>query len=220
MNPYVVIAGLILLVTQGGPIPQAGNADVILARWNDEINRKLVLGALWTATHSETDERSGKETLVASVAEYLEALDKGDRSVLQPEAITAFKKRLSSLLADEDHVLRALGAVLLGVCGDKSDAGQLARLLEPRSVEGLFPRLDRGRAATALGMIGAREYTLDLVTLLKSPIDFDRSGAALGLGMLRASQYEQAISNLLNDEDEGVRETAKISLALMRQKPR
>ena len=129
-------------------------------------------------------------------------------------------ERLVGLLQDDHQGLRALAAVLLGVCGDKSYASRIAVLLQPRTVTGDLPRFDRGRAAIALGIVGATEYTLDLVSLLKSSNSFDRSGAAFGLGALRARDQEKAIAQLLNDEDEQVREAAKESLAMMREKPK
>lgn len=214
----VVTAALILLTLANGTLQQLESADAWLARWNDEVNKKLVLGALWTASHTTTDERMGE--VFDPVAQYLEALRDGDRSVLRPDRIAEFKKRASTLLDHHDQALRALGAVLIGVSGDKSYAAALGRLLEPMSIPGLLPRFDRGRAAIALGLVGAKEYAPDLAALLKSTNSFDRSGAALGLGFLGATEYEAAIAALLNDPEGDVSEMAKESLAIMRKRPR
>ena len=206
---------------QGAAIARVQSAAEFLARWKDETNGKLVLGALWTASHSVDypDEKHAGEVLTR-VVQDVEAISNGNRAALEPGAIQAFKERLSVLLQDDVQGIRALAAVLLGVCGDKSYASRIAVLLEPRTVTGTLPRFDRGRAAIALGLVGAKEYTLDLVSLLKSSNTFDRSGAAYGLGALRATDHEKAIAQLLNDEDAQVREAAKEALAMMRVPPR
>jgi HEAT repeat protein len=68
-----------------------------------------------------------------------------------------------------------------------------------------------------LGLLGAKQYTLDLVRLLKSSNDFDRAGAALGLGALKATEYRRSVAALLKDSHEGVRNAAKDSLEMMRE---
>jgi HEAT repeat protein len=205
---------------QGAAIERVPSATEFLARWKDERNLKLVGGALWTASHSDDiDEKQTGEAL-ERVHLHVQAIRDGDPSALEPGAIKAFKERLSRLLEDANQGIRALAAVLLGVCGDKSYASRIAVLLEPRTVTSALPRFDRGRAAIALGLLEAKEYTLDLVVLLKSSNSFDRSGAAFGLGALRARDHEKAIAHLLNDADEQVRESAKESLAMMRETPR
>jgi HEAT repeat protein len=205
---------------QGAAIERVQSAAEFLGRWKDGRNQKLVGGALWTASHSDDiDEKQTAEAL-ERVHMDVQAIRNGDPSALEPRAIKAFKERLSRLLEDGHQGIRALAAVLLGVCGDTSYASGIAVLLEARAVTGGLPRFDRGRAAIALGLLGAKEYTLDLVVLLKSSNSFDRSGAAFGLGALRARDQEKVIAQLLNDEDEQVREAAKESLAMMREPPR
>jgi HEAT repeat protein len=204
---------------QGVATAPAQGAPEFLARWSDQRNRKLVQGALWTASHSgDVDAKTG--AVLESVHRHAEAISNGDRSALEPGAIKAFKQRLSGLLEDEHQGMRALAAVLLGVCGDKSYARRIAVLLGPGPVTGDLPRFDRGRAAIALGLLGAQEYTLDIAALLKSSNSLDRSGAAFGLGALRAREHEKSVAQLLNDAEEHVREAAQESLAMMREPPR
>lgn len=219
MNPLAVIS--LSLILAGVPLAAgfSQNADAFLARWNDPTNAKLVRGALWTVGHSDVTEEEAGDHL-DRVQKYLEAVSNRDRTALQPAAIKAFKERLSGLLDARSQGLRALAAVLLGVCGDRAYATQIAVLLQERGVTDDLPRFDRGRAAIALGLLGAKEYTLDLVALLKSPNPFDRSGALFGLGALRATEHERAVSQLLTDTDEQVRESAKEALAIMRQTPK
>jgi len=225
MNVIVTALFLVVLVLasiadgaqRAAPGSTPGAAE-FQARWKDERNWKLVMGVLWTSSHSDVEEKDAE--VLAKVHAYVEAISKGDRTAMEPAAITAFKERLSGLLDHESQGLRALAAVLLGVCGDKTYAGRVAVLLEPRLVTGLMPHFDRGRAAIALGLLGATEYTIDLVSLLKSSNSFDRSGAAFGLGALRARDHEKAVAALLNDPDAQVQEAAKESLAMMRESPR
>ena len=191
------------------------SAAEFLARWKDKRIGKLVGGAFWTASHDYTDRKHMKEVerFVKAIAEF----DKDNGAMLaELGGMKAFKERLSVML-NENEPTRALAATLLGVCGDKAYADKIATLLRPRKSERDMPRYDRGRAATALGLLGAKQYTLDLVKLLKSPNGFDRSGAAFALGALGATEHRSKVAALLNDSEEGVRIVAKDSLEMMRE---
>ena len=71
------------------------------------------------------------------------------------------------------------------------------------------------RAATALGMISAKQYTAKLAAMLNDPNEFDRGGAALGLGYIKAKKYQLAIGRLLYDKNESVRTAAEAALNIM-----
>jgi HEAT repeat protein len=197
-------------------IERAQTTDEFLARWKDERNSKLALGAMWTASHSDVGPDRWEAAFQPAYL-FMEAIEKGDRASLDPKGIKAFKDRLSGMLKDDDQAIRAFAALLLGVCGDKSYANQVAVLLRPRRATGDFPVYDRGRAAMALGLLGAKEHTLELVSLLKSPNSFDRSGAAFGLGAMRATEHMADVARLLEDADENVRTNAQEGLAMMRE---
>lgn len=205
---------------QGATVEHVQSTDEFLARWKDQRNSKLVMGAMWTASHGDYADPKHEEEVLQPVFLYLEAIEKGDRSSLDRRGIQAFKDRLAGLLTDVDQPTRALAAVLLGVCGDKSYANQIAVLLRPRRTTRDEPLYERGRAAMALGLLGATEHTLALVDLLKSSNSFDRAGAAFGLGALRATDHMTAVARLLDDADEDVRNAAKESLAMMRETPK
>jgi HEAT repeat protein len=204
-----------LLAWQG----QAQSTDEFLARWKDKRNSELALGAMWTASHSDVSPERWEAAFQPAYM-FMEAIEKGDPSSRDPKSIKAFKDRLSGLLKDEDQAIRAFAALVLGVCGDKSYANQVAVLLKPRRATGDFPPYDRGRAAMALGLLGAKEHALELVDLLQSPNTFDRSGAAFGLGAMRATEHMAAVARLLEDADENVRTNAREGLAMMRETPR
>jgi hypothetical protein len=199
--------------------PQSQDADEFLSRWKDQRHRNLFESATWTLTHDYSDSKRVDEVL-KSVQSYFEALgkyEKGDRSSLdRMGGVKAFKDKLSGWLTDSDQAVRAFSAVMLGISGDKSYAPQLANLLKERKYKDSdLLHYDRGRAAMALGLVGAKEYTSNLVALLDSPNEYDRAGAAYGLGFLQAKDQAKAVSKLLNDEDESVREAAKESLEMM-----
>jgi len=198
---------------------QSQDVDEFLSRWKDQRHTNLLANATWTLTHNYSDSKRVGEVLdtVKSYFEAFEKYERGDRSSLaQMGGVKAFKDKLAGWLDDDDQAVRAFAAVMLGISGDNSYAPQLANLLKGREYKH-SDRLhyDRGRAATALGVVGAKEYIPALVALLNSSNQFDRSGAAYGLGFLKAKDQAQAIAELLNDKDERVRTAAKESLELM-----
>jgi HEAT repeat protein len=159
------------------------------------------------------------EEVLKTVQTYFEAIEKyekGDRSALnQVGGIEAFKDKLSGWLSDDDQSIRAFAAVLLGIMRDKTYAPRLATLLKQRELTDAHLHYDTGRAAMALGLLGAKEYTPNLVDLLNSSNGFDRAGAAYGLGWLGAKDQAAAVARLLNDKDENVRLAAIESLEMM-----
>jgi FOG: HEAT repeat len=204
-----------LCVVLSSAVPAAQQtADEFVARLKDERHGRLMQGAFWTVSHASADEQHVRRVL-QPVVDYWDALGRGDRSALEPAGIKAFKDRLAGLLTDKEQSIRGLAAVILGVCGDRSYANQLAVLLKPRAVTRDELLYDRGRAAMALGFIGAKEYSGQLVDLLRSSNIADRSGAALGLGALQATEHRDAVARLLKDVHDDVREAAKESLAMM-----
>jgi HEAT repeat protein len=105
---------------------------------------------------------------------------------------------------------------MLGICGDRAYATQLGNLLKHTEYSSNdLLQYDRGRAAMALGLVGATEFTSALTALLRESNEYDRTGAAYGLGFLKAKDQAGAIAKLLDDEDENVREAAKESLEMM-----
>ena len=79
-------------------------------------------------------------------------------------------------------------------------------------------RYDRGRAAVALGMLDAHDYSRALAELLTSANAYDRAGAALGLALMGAREQEPAIRGLLDDDDSDVRDAAKNALKELTQR--
>ena len=179
----------------------------------------LLQSATWTLTHDYRDFKRVEEVM-DYVQKFLLALDaneKGNPAALsQFGGLKSFKDQLAKWLLDSDQSIRAYSAVMLGICGDRAYAKHLANLLKPtKSNRDELIDYDRGRAAMALGLVGAKEYTNTLVRLLRSKNQYDRVGAAYGLGFLNAKAHAPAIAKLLNDRDESVREVAEDSLEMM-----
>lgn len=195
------------------------DAADFLNRLKQERLRNLFQGATWTLTHDYREIKRVDEVMnyVQKFLEALVAYEKGNSAPLsQLGGVKSLKDRLAEWLLDSEQSVRAYAAVMLGICGDRAYAKQLANLLKPRkSNRNELIQYDRGRAATALGLVGAKEYTNTLVALLTSKNEYDRVGAAYGLGFLNAKAHAPAIAKLLNDKDEVVREVAKESLEMM-----
>ncbi len=195
------------------------DAADFLNRLKQERLRNLYQSATWTLTHDYRDSKHMEEVLTY-VQKFMEALiahEKGNSASLSKlGGLKGFKDQLAAWLTDNDQAVRAYAAIMLGVCGDGAYAKQLGSLLEsrPNGRDELI-QYDRGQAAMALGLVGAKEYTSRLVNLLTSKNEYDRAGAAYGLGFLTARTQAPAIAKLLNDKDENVREAAKESLEMM-----
>ena len=201
------------------PIMQEVEIRDFLLRLKQEKHWNLLQGATWTLTHDYRDFKHMEEVMhyVQSFFEALDAYEKGNPGPLSKlGGLKQFKDQLAIWLVDDDQSIRAYSAVMLGICGDRAYAKQLADLLNSKKSN---PRdliqYDRGRAAMALGLVGATEHASSLAGLLRSKNEYDRAGAAYGLGFLGSKVHAAAVAKLLDDEDEIVREAAKESLEMM-----
>jgi HEAT repeat protein len=129
------------------------------------------------------------------------------------DRMEAFKEELAKLLDDEDDVMRAFAATILGAIGDGSYARRIAAVMEKPPGTSVFSgeRQAAAAAAMALGLLGAREYVSTLVSLLQSDSPAMRAGGALGLAYLGAREHAPAIARLLEDPE--VKGIAVYSLA-------
>ncbi len=202
-------------------IQQVENKDAaaFLTRLKQQKLRNLYEGATWTLIHDYRDSKHMEEVLkyVQSFMEAMVADEKGNPANLSKlGGLKGFKDQMAAWLNDNDQAIRAYAATILGICGDRAYAKQLGALLQPRpNGRNELIQYDRGRAAMALGLVGATEYTSRLVRLLRSTNEYDRAGAAYGLGFLTAKTHAPAIAKLLDDKDENVRDAAKESLEMM-----
>jgi HEAT repeat protein len=74
---------------------------------------------------------------------------------------------------------------------------------------------DRGSAAAALGLMGAKEYAPKLVALLHSASEDDRVGAASGLSGMGSAEHVAEIAKLLDDKADRVRVAAMQALGAL-----
>jgi HEAT repeat protein len=189
-----------------------------IKRLKDEKFRDIFGGSTWTLIHDYKDHKHMDEVL-DTLQRYMEALAKyeqGDGSSLkQLGGIKQLKDQLAMWLEDKDQAIRAFAATMLGISGDQAYSPLLAKLLVRKEQNADDLIYDRGRAALALGLLQAKEYGKDLVTMLSSTNEYDRVGAVQGLGWMRDKENAKAVAQLLNDKDERIREAARQSLEMM-----
>lgn len=201
------------------PMERDADADAFIKRMKDPGPANLMQSAVYSLTHDYSDlNKSDRvlkrgQTFVGALGRY----ENGNPDALREfGGVAALKEQCVEWLKDEDQSIRAFGAVMLGMAGDRNYAPQLAELLKDRK---LLPRekgrYDRGRAAIALGMIGASDSAPKLARLLTSSEFNDRQGGALGLGFLNAREYASEIAKLLKDKESNVRNDAFSALRLM-----
>ena len=196
----------------------AQETDKFMTRLRDVKFSGLIESSMWTLTHDYKDSKQ-VDVVLNTVMRYLEAFTKyeqGDGSSLKQLGGTKqLKGQLAIWLNDNDQAVRAFAATMLGISGDHTYAPQIAKLLLKKEQTSDHILYDRGRAALALGILQAKEYSKEIVMLLSSTNEFDRSGAAQGLGWMGNKEHAKAVAQLLNDGDENVRAAAKYALEMM-----
>jgi HEAT repeat protein len=163
----------------------------------------------WTLTHSAS------ETGLKEVEPIL-GREGPEAAVLKAGGWEKYKANVASLLKSEDAVVRGYAAFWLADLGDRAYVKDLLALLESDSTpttNNVPPNYDRGKAATALGILGARDHAKDLAKYLKHESVEVRAGAALGLGYMHAKEFKDDIARLLDDDEYRVAEAAILALA-------
>jgi len=171
-----------------------------------EEHAGYISGSLWGLTHGAESKNEMEETL--NLLQVLgTAMEKNDPSFLNEiGGIKGFKESFLKLMKSSDDIISGFAATVLAISGDLSYAPQIAAIVEKRDKsftdESVYPPVTaRGRAATALGLLGAKKYTKNIVQLLQSKNRYDRAGAAIALGYLGAKEHAQDVVNLLWNED-------------------
>ncbi len=188
-------------------LTEPNEIEFFVARFKQLEHLNVLQGAMWTVTHDYADFKKMSEKLKTfqTVFEAVGQYESGDpKPLAQVGGVKAFKETLSVWLRDDDQAIRSFAAVLIGISGDKAFAPQLATLIKER--EGGDDEMmvyDRGRAAFAIGLLGAAEYTPLLVAQLESKNQYDRSGAMSALARFNATEYAPRIAKLLNRQELG-----------------
>ena len=188
---------------------QTNETEFFVSRFKQPEHLNVLQGAMWTVTHDYADFKKMSEKL-KTFQTFFEAVGKYESGDPEPLArvggVKAFKETLSLWLRDDDQAIRSFAAVLIGISGDKAFAPQLATLIKERKGGGddEMMEYDRGRAAFAIGLLGAAEYTPLLVAQLESTNQYDRSGAMSALARFNnATEYAPRVAKLLNREGLG-----------------
>lgn len=114
------------------------------------------------------------------------------------------RAQLIALTASDAPNLRALGAIGLGLLGDKSAVPVLRRL----ATSGESGNVARAAAARALGLLGARAESETLAELARSPDATLRAAALTTLGCLEIPDAASAIADALVSPDASLRAAA------------
>ena len=114
------------------------------------------------------------------------------------------KAELVALTASEAPNLRALGALGLGLLGDRSAIPTLKRL----AASGESGNVARAAAARALGLLGAKGESETLAELARSPDSTLRASALTTLGCLKIPEAASAIADALVSPDAQLRTAA------------
>jgi HEAT repeat protein len=208
---------LLILILSGIPVSsqrllkpsdtQANEIESLISRFKQPEYLNVLQGAMWTVTHDYADFKKMSEKL-KTFQTFFEAVGKyetGDpKPLAQLGGVRAFKETLSHWLRDDDQAIRSFAAVIIGISGDKALAPQLAALIKERKGgDDEMMIYDRGRAAFAIGLLDAAEYTPLLVAQLESKNQYDRSGAMSALARFNATEYAPRIAKLLNRQELG-----------------
>ena len=179
-----------------------------LERLNQRLakNQTYLPGLMWTLTHAYEDKKAVDEMLQLLVS-FFTAAQKNDEAALKKiGGVKGFKQRLTAFLDHQDGTVSGSSAMLLGIMGDERDVPAIAKMLTDAAPATLknsrakSPSLARGRAATALALLEAREYIPELVKLLGSDNPYDRSGAVSALALMKAGTEVKHIAALLETE--------------------
>lgn len=189
--------------------------EEFVAKFSDEKTGQMMPGIMWTLTHASYDQKAVKEIL-EYLRTFLTAVGKKDEAALaRLGGARGFKEKFVGYLGHADDTVQGSAALMLAMTGDSKVAPHIAKLLrDPRpprkSDEDDYPRARYagGRAAIALGLLGAAEYKPDLVKLLRSANEHDITGAAQGLSFLKAADAAKDIARLLVEDNERVQVAA------------
>jgi hypothetical protein len=223
---WACLAGLLAVAASGcGPAEltpdQRAETARLLARWEDDRHGWAVDAASWTMCHC-----AGKAagTRYRDVFEAIEEYGRGNERPLAslggPEGL---RRAFRRMLRDPDPIARGFAAVVLAAMGDHISTGAIAEVMRghgtkprpPGDGEVDFPGWDRGKAALALGILRAGEYTDEIAAMLAGMEESARCGAALALGLLEARTHADGLADLLDDEEDNPKICAAVALAVV-----
>jgi HEAT repeat protein len=173
----------------------------LIQRFSDQRSINLITSEMWSLTHG--GERTEVERVMNLLTPLFDPSTKQDASLAKKlGSAKEFKDKIAVFLNSKDDVVAGFAAIILGISGDLRYAPAIAKLLDKKDPpEDSKPLVSRGRAATALSLMGAREYVPKLVVMLRSRNNYDRSGAAIALGQLHAKEHAKEVADLLNNPE-------------------
>jgi HEAT repeat protein len=194
----------------------------IEGRLADDKIAMVLEAQAYTFAHAASDAEKANAIKILGLSEQYPIVDTFPGAVQRAGGFENYRRNVITLLTNADPVVRGFSAVWLGALGDKRSTPDLLRLFRSKGLpfgnEQFLEGYDRGRAALALGVLGATEHASDLADALTSAPGNLRAGAALGLGYMKARQHAPAVADLLLDKDDQVVMAAIFALAEMNAK--
>jgi HEAT repeat protein len=187
------------------PVAAEDEVAVLVRRYNDPKHVNMLQSAMWTLSHDYKDLKRVDEVM-RSFGQFMAGFQKhvaGDAAPLESlGGVKAFKEKAASWLGDDDQAVRAFGALISGINGDRESIPLLLKIIKRKDAEEEFSQIyDKGRAAIGLGLLGAVDHKPDIVLLLKSKNDYDRSGAITALTLLGAKEHAKEVAAILSDRN-------------------
>lgn len=171
-----------------------------------EFFQDRVSSEMWTLIHAY-DSKDEVDQVLNYYLEFFKTVGSDDVTKYDKMGgIQGFKEKFSGFLDSKDPAVKSFALFNIGVMGDKSFASRIAKIVDARDPS-FFDRFTgehvfyRGRAAIALGMLGATEFKPNISNLLKSKNESDRSGAIFALADLHGTEYTSQIVGILTDKE-------------------
>lgn len=166
----------------------------------------VLVANIWSLNHNYQSKTESDDILKYFIEFFTAVESKDEAKIREMGGVKAFKEKIAEFLKSEDDAVKGFAATVLGITGDTAYAPVLAALIEERDEPSTDPSRPsaityRGRAAMALGILGAKEYTAKIALLLKSQNNYDRTGAVNGLSHLNAKEYAKDVVALLTNKD-------------------
>lgn len=184
------------------PAAERKDWDALKQRFTKYSN--YLSGNLWSLIHTYESQAEMERSLqlFESIAQAVASDDPA--TMKKFDGPNGFKSQLLQFMNSKDDTVSGFAAIVLAIIGDMNNAPQIAALLTRNinlQADKYPPITVRGRAAVALSLLGAKEYTEQIVPLLRSQNDYDRSGAAMALGYLKATEHARDVVKLLLSKD-------------------
>src|SRR6266849_4864902 len=135
--------------------------------WDDLRKRfvhysEFISGQLWSLIHTYESEAEMKQSLKLFESVSVALASNNPSSIRKFDGPMGFKSQLLQFMKSKDDTVSGFAATILAITGDLNYAPQIAGLLKRKDripEDNYSPITARGRAAVALSLLGAKQYT-------------------------------------------------------------